>query len=92
MAKIKNSPKVLGLDISTKTIGWALFDIQSQQLLELTHVSPRPKMKEDEKLKEVLTFFNDETGAGKIYISYPMVESIKHIPESKQAKVPPSAS
>ena len=46
MAKIKNSPKVLGLDISTKTIGWAL--------LELTHVSPRPKMKEDEKLKELL--------------------------------------
>jgi RNase H-fold protein (predicted Holliday junction resolvase) len=54
MAKIKNTPKVLGLDISTKTIGWALFDIQSQQLLELTHVSPRPKMKEDEKLKELL--------------------------------------
>ena len=24
---LKNSPKVLGLDISTKTIGWALFDI-----------------------------------------------------------------
>ena len=41
---------------------------------------------EDEKLKEVLTFFNDETGAGKIYISYPMVESIKHIPESKHFK------
>ncbi len=33
---IKNSPKVLGLDISTKTIGWALFDIKSQELLELT--------------------------------------------------------
>jgi RNase H-fold protein (predicted Holliday junction resolvase) len=37
---IKNSPKVLGLDISTKTIGWALFDIKTQELLELTHVSP----------------------------------------------------
>lgn len=52
---LKNSPKVLGLDISTKTIGWALFDIQSQQLLELTHVSPRPKIeKEEDKLKELL--------------------------------------
>lgn len=56
MAKsLKNSPKVLGLDISTKTIGWALFDIQTQELLELTHVSPRPKVSKDEdKLKELL--------------------------------------
>lgn len=52
---LKNSPKVLGLDISTKTIGWALFDIQTQELLELTHVSPRPKVAKDEdKLKELL--------------------------------------
>ncbi len=56
MAKsLKNSPKVLGLDISTKTIGWALFDMKTQDLLELTHVSPRPKMDKDEdKLKELL--------------------------------------
>jgi hypothetical protein len=56
MAKnLKNSPKVLGLDISTKTIGWALFDIQTQELLELTHISPRPKMgNDDDKLKELI--------------------------------------
>ena len=57
MAKqIKNTPKVLGLDISTKTIGWALFDIQTQQLLELTHISPRPKINkgDDDKLKELI--------------------------------------
>jgi len=53
---IKNSPKVLGLDISTKTIGWALFDIKSEELLELTHISPRPKIdkENDSKLKELL--------------------------------------
>jgi hypothetical protein len=51
---LKESPKVLGLDVSTKTIGWALFDIQSQQLLELTHISPIPKPKEDNKIKELL--------------------------------------
>ena len=45
---MKNSPKVLGLDISTKTIGWALFDIKTQDLLELTHVSPRPKNNDTE--------------------------------------------
>ena len=57
MAKnLKNSPKVLGLDVSTRTIGWALFDIKTQELMELTHVSPRPKMdkNEDDKLKELL--------------------------------------
>ena len=51
---LKESPKVLGLDISTKTIGWALFDIQTQQLLELTHISPIPKPKEEDKMKELL--------------------------------------
>ena len=55
MAKqqIKNNPKVLGLDVSTKTIGWALFDIMSQELLELTHISPVPKPKEANKIKEL---------------------------------------
>jgi hypothetical protein len=55
MAKqqIKNNPKVLGLDVSTKTIGWALFDMISGELLELTHISPVPKPKEDNKIKEL---------------------------------------
>jgi hypothetical protein len=51
---LKESPKVLGLDVSTKTIGWALFDIQTQQLLELTHVSPVPKPKQDNKVFELI--------------------------------------
>ena len=55
MAKtIKNNPKVLGLDVSTKTIGWALFDIQTQELLELTHISPVPKPKPENKIQELL--------------------------------------
>ena len=55
--QLKQAPKVLGLDISTKTIGWALFDYQSKELLELTHISPRPKTKENfenNKIKELL--------------------------------------
>jgi hypothetical protein len=51
---LKESPKVLGLDVSTKTIGWALFDLQTKQLLELTHISPVPKPKEEDKIKELL--------------------------------------
>jgi RNase H-fold protein (predicted Holliday junction resolvase) len=51
---IKNSPKVLGLDVSTKTIGWALFDIESKNLLELTHISPRPKPTVENKIEELI--------------------------------------
>lgn len=50
----KDSPKILGLDVSTKTIGWALFDIESKNLLELTHISPRPKPKTKHKIEELL--------------------------------------
>jgi RNase H-fold protein (predicted Holliday junction resolvase) len=52
--KMENSPKVLGLDVSTKTIGWALFDIQTRELLELTHVSPVIKKKDITKIEELL--------------------------------------
>jgi hypothetical protein len=51
---LKQNPKVLGLDVSTRTIGCALFDIQTKQLLELTHISPVPKPKEENKIKELL--------------------------------------
>jgi hypothetical protein len=52
--ELKNSPKILGLDVSTKTIGWALFDLQSKELLELTHISPQPKPKSEDKMEELL--------------------------------------
>jgi hypothetical protein len=56
MAKsIKNSPKILGLDVSTKTIGMSLFDMSSRDLLELTHISPRPKPIPDNKMEELFT-------------------------------------
>lgn len=32
----------------------------------------------DEKLIQILDFFNEETEFGKLYINYPMVESLKH--------------
>jgi len=51
---LKNSPKVLGLDISTKTIGWALFDLKDKNLLELTHVSPVIKPKPENNMEEMM--------------------------------------
>jgi hypothetical protein len=50
----KDSPKVLGLDVSTKTIGMALFDIDTKKLLELTHVSPSPKPRPENKMEELM--------------------------------------
>lgn len=41
----------------------------------------------DETLKEMLAFFNEATGNGKLFISYPMCEAIKHLsapPESRE--------
>jgi Holliday junction resolvasome RuvABC endonuclease subunit len=55
---LKNSPKVLGLDISTKTIGWALFDIKTQKLLELTHFSPVIKPQPEDKVEEMILKVN----------------------------------
>ncbi|MGS0541203.1 hypothetical protein HXW87_21695 [Pseudomonas sp. Y5-11] len=36
----------------------------------------------DDKLLEMLGVFNEETERGKLYISYPMVESLKHLPDN----------
>ena len=52
--KLKDNPKVLGLDVSTRTIGIALFDIQNKELLELTHISPTPKPKVEDKIEELM--------------------------------------
>ena len=37
---------------------------------------------QDYKIKDLLDFFNEETESGKLFISYPMVEAIKHISET----------
>ena len=44
---------VLGLDVSTKTIGIALFSMDGK-LLELTHITPRPKPKPETKVGELI--------------------------------------
>jgi len=82
--KLKDKPKILGLDVSTRTIGWALFDIQSKELLELTHISPVSKPKEECKIKELLLkadIFKEkinqykEMGIVKVVIEEPLLNS-----------------
>ena len=36
----------------------------------------------DDELSQMLSFFDNETESGKLYVSYPMVEAIKHFEES----------
>lgn len=46
---------------------------------------------DNRKIIELLDFFNEETESGKLYLSYPMVEALKHIPintDFKELKVP----
>jgi len=80
----KNSPKILGLDVSTSTIGWALFDLSKKELLELTHISPRPKIDKGNKMKELFlkseifrTKLNDYVNLGitEVIIEEPLLNS-----------------
>tara|TARA_R110000803_G_scaffold48837_6_gene101542 strand:+ start:2047 stop:2661 length:615 start_codon:yes stop_codon:yes gene_type:complete len=48
------SPKLLGLDISTKTIGFALFEESDMSLLELTHYSPIIKPRPEDLIEELI--------------------------------------
>jgi hypothetical protein len=82
--KFKNKPKILGLDISTKTIGWALFDISGSKLLELTHFSPKIKPQPEDKLEELMMKANafqkhldnyKEMGITKVIIEEPLLNS-----------------
>lgn len=41
----------------------------------------------DENIKEMLSFFNDETEKGMLYISYPMVEAIRHYKDMESFKL-----
>lgn len=36
---------------------------------------------DDQKIIDMLSLFKEETDSGKLYISYPMVEAIKHLPD-----------
>lgn len=82
--KIEENPKILGLDVSTKTIGWALFDVVTKELLELTHISPIVKPKEENKIKELFlkteifrTKIEEYKGLGitKVVIEEPLLNS-----------------
>jgi hypothetical protein len=61
LEEIQEDYYLLGLDVSTKTIGISLFNNKGE-LLELTHISPKakptPKSKTEELLKKADLFFD----------------------------------
>lgn len=52
--KLKNKPKILGLDVSSKTIGWALFELNGSTLLEASHFTPKIKPQPEDKIEELI--------------------------------------
>jgi hypothetical protein len=82
--KLKKVPKILGLDISTKTVGFALFDLNNSKLLELTHFSPKVKPQPSDKIEELIKkadAFRDhlqnyrDVGITRIIIEEPLLNS-----------------
>lgn len=81
---LKNKPKILGLDISSKTIGWAIFDLDGAKLLEASHFSPKIKPQPEDKIEELikkadifkkhLELYAD-TGIVKVVIEEPLLQS-----------------
>ena len=74
---------ILGLDVSTKTIGIALFQ-ENGNLLELTHITPRPKPKQPTSIGELISkadIFKEyivkykELNIDKIIIEEPLLRS-----------------
>lgn len=68
---------LLGLDVSTKTIGVTLFS-STGQLLELTHISPKtkpiPETKTEELIKKADLFAEFITKYSKMNIKYVVIE------------------
>lgn len=82
--KFKNTPKILGLDISTKTIGFALFNLTDSKLLELTHFSPKIKPQPEDKIEELIKKSEafkkhlenySDIGISRIVIEEPLLQS-----------------
>lgn len=83
MQEIQEEFYLLGLDVSTKTIGISLFNNKGE-LLELTHISPKakpePKSKTEELVKKADLFFDfiqkyKNMGIKNIVIEEPLLRS-----------------
>jgi hypothetical protein len=59
---------------------YLFFDYDAHATLASSHDQKGKLVKSgDDKLKDMLALFDNETDKGKLYISYPMVEALRHI-------------
>ena len=88
---------ILGLDVSTKTIGIALFQ-ENGNLLELTHITPRPKPKQPTSIGELISkadIFKEyivkykELNIDKIIIEEPLLRSNNELMKSRKEGLKP---
>lgn len=77
MQEIQEEYYLLGLDVSTKTIGISLFNNKGE-LLELTHISPKakpePKTKTEELIKKADLFYDFIQKYKKMNLKYIVIE------------------
>jgi RNase H-fold protein (predicted Holliday junction resolvase) len=77
MQEIQEEFYLLGLDVSTKTIGISLFNNKGE-LLELTHISPKakpePKSKTEELVKKADLFFDFIQKYKKLGVKYVVID------------------
>jgi hypothetical protein len=77
MQEIQEEFYLLGLDVSTKTIGISLFNNKGE-LLELTHISPKakpePKTKTEELVKKADLFFDFIQKYKNLGVKYVVIE------------------
>ena len=63
------------VDVEKKKI----FDERYTEIFLIFDFDPQDKLYDVNKLKKLMNYFNDSTENGRLYINYPMVESICHI-------------
>lgn len=81
LIKEKNNVKLEDYDRSDFAEIYLFFDYDAHATLA-SHIDTLGDIiyDGDDKIRKMLTFFDNETEKGKLYISYPMVEAIRHIP------------
>lgn len=80
LIKKKNNIELENYNRSDFAEIYLFFDYDAHASLA-SHIDPSGNIVNDgdDKIKELLSFFDNETDKGKLYISYPMVEAIRHI-------------
>ena len=69
-----------------KTNAWIRFFHRCSCFFDYDFQNKMGTQKVNNILYEMLDFFNDETENGKLYINYPMIESLKYTKEMPDAE------